>query len=191
MADVIHAATTVEVVRRLDIVAAHIRRLVADLHYARCQLGCSDWCIGMVVGDVALGTGTAETNLIQAPVEHVVGKFGVGINGVIVGLDAICVVDGKFRVVLGLYRFVDDAVDYSQRVELERIAGHASVLDLQILLIEITVERWSVMAAVRLGEEIKLLCRTQWPQLCVEFRNSSQESLENMLFVDMVSKHFT
>lgn len=53
-------------------------------------------------------------------------------------------------------QLVDDTVDYAKRVEIEWVTWHASVLNLEVLIVEIVEESWSVMSTVRLGEEVEV-----------------------------------
>ena len=43
---------------------------------------------------------------------------------------------------------IDDAVDYPKGVEVERVAWHATVLDLLVLVVEVIEESWSVVSTV-------------------------------------------
>lgn len=88
---------------------------------------------------------------------------------------------------IGLDGFIDDAVDYAERVELERVTGHAPILDLQILLVEIAKKCWSVVSSVRLGEEVKLSRRTQRPELCIKLWNRVEQCLEYVLTINGIS----
>lgn len=89
MTDVVHAAPAVVVVRRLDVVAAHVGGFVADLQYAGSQLGVRNGRVRVVVACVSFGGGAAQLDLVQAAVVHVIGEFGVVVDGVIVGFDAV------------------------------------------------------------------------------------------------------
>ncbi len=102
----------------------------------------------MVEGSVALGCLAAETNLVKASVEHVVGKLGIVVHSVVVCLDAVGVVDSEFGVVAGLDGLVDDTVYYTQRVELHGVTRHATIRNLEVLIIEVVEERRSVVASV-------------------------------------------
>lgn len=59
-------------------------------------------------------------------------------------LDAIAVVHGKFRVVLGLNSFIDDTIDDPQGVEVELNAILGAVRNLKVLFIEVIEELASV-----------------------------------------------
>lgn len=135
----------------------------------------------MVVGSIVFGGTAAIANLEETAVEHFVCKLGIRVDGVVVRLDSVCVVDGELGVVGSLDGFVDDAVDYTQRVEVHWVAGHAAILDLQVLLVKVAEERWAVVASVRLGEQIEFPRRTQRTKLGVKLGNGSQQSLEHML----------
>ena len=183
MADVINTTSTIVVVRRFDVIATHVCRLVADLLHAWGQFFLGDRGIGVIVAGVAFGSGAAKTNLVEASVEHVVCKLGIRIDGVVVCFDTVGIIDGKLRIILGLNGLINDTIDYTERVELERVARHAPVLDFQILVVEVAVECRTVVTSVRLSEKIEFSCRTQRSKLRIEFRNSSQQGLENMLFI--------
>jgi hypothetical protein len=87
-------------------------------------------------------------------------------------------VHGKFWIVTCLNRLVDDAVNYAQRVEIERVALHAAILNPQVLVIEVVEERGSVMTTIRLSEEVEIL----WcADLGIELGNRVQQGLENVL----------
>lgn len=77
--------------------------------------------------------------------------------------------------------FIDDTVDYTEGVEVERIARHASVLDLQVLVVEVVIEGRAVMTSIGLSEEIEIPSRVKSPKLSIELGNSSQQRLENVL----------
>lgn len=57
--------------------------------------------------------------LISACLWHVVGLLHEGVYRIIDGFDAVSVIDGKFRVVRGLYFFVNDPVDYAESIHLQ------------------------------------------------------------------------
>lgn len=65
-------------------------------------------------------------------------------------LDAIAVVHGKFRVVLGLNPFIDDTIDDSQGVEVELNAILGAVGNLEVLFIEVIEELASVSTSADL-----------------------------------------
>jgi len=56
------------------------------------------------------------------------------------GLDAIAVVHGKFRVVLGLNSLIDDAINDTQSVKVELNALMGAVSDLEVLFVEVIEE---------------------------------------------------
>lgn len=64
----------------------------------------------------------AVCDLIEAAIVHVACELGILVDGVIVGLDAICVVDGKLWVERRLDVLVDDAVTDAERVHGEKVA---------------------------------------------------------------------
>lgn len=97
MADVVDAAAAELVVRALDVVAAHVGGFGAE----------------GVVGEGGAVGGGAQGELVLAAVGHAVGKPHVVVDGLVDGLDAVGVVVGEFRVVVGLDGFVDNAVDDS------------------------------------------------------------------------------
>ena len=43
---------------------------------------------------------------------------------------------------------IDNAVNYTKRVKVERVAWHATVLDLLVLVVEVIEESWSVVSTV-------------------------------------------
>ena len=156
VSDVVDTTSTVVVVWGFDIIAAHVGGFVTDLQYPRCQFSLCDGRVCMVVAGVAFSCGTADLDLVQTAVVHVIGKLGVRVNGVVVGFDAVGVIYGKFGVVLGLHRLIDDTVDYTEGIEVKWVSRHAAVLDLQILVVEVVEESWSIVSTVRLGEEVEL-----------------------------------
>lgn len=89
VSDVIDTAAAVVVVRRLDVVSAHVSRFVAELHDAGGQSSLRDGRVGVVVAGVAFGCGAAQLDLVEAAIVHVVGEFGIGVNRVVVGFDAV------------------------------------------------------------------------------------------------------
>ena len=137
----------------------------------------------MVVGGVAFGGSSAEGDLVETAVVHVVGKFGVRVHGVVVRLDAVRVINSKLGIMVGLDGLVDDAVDYAERVEVEWVSGHASVLDLQVLVVEVAEECWTIVAAVGLGEEVEVSCSIQVSELGIKLGDGGQKGLENVLHV--------
>jgi hypothetical protein len=154
--DIVGSTIAVEVVRSLDVVTAHACCFAADALDARGELLLSNVRVRVVICAVAAGCNAAESNLVLASAEHVVGEFGVRVDGVVVRFDAVGVVDGKLWVILFLRDGVDDAVDYTQRVEVELVAWLGSILDLLVFIVKVAVEGWAVVAAVRLGEEIEV-----------------------------------
>lgn len=87
-------------------------------------------------------------------------------------------VHGKFWIVTCLNRLVDDAINYAQRVEVERVALHAAILNPQVLVVEVVEERGSVVTTIRLSEEVEILRRTD---LGIELGDCVQQGLENVL----------
>lgn len=69
-------------------------------------------------------------------------------------LNAIAVVHGKFRVVLGLNSFVDDTIDDTQSVEVELNAILGAVGNLKVLLIEV-IEELPVLELSRMEYELE------------------------------------
>ena len=43
---------------------------------------------------------------------------------------------------------IDNAVNYTKRVKVERVAWHAPVLDLLVLVVEVVEESWSIVSTV-------------------------------------------
>jgi len=181
VADVIDSASTVVVVWGLDVVTAHVCGFVADLQLAWSQFRLGDWGINMVVGRISLRSSAAESNLVETAVVHVVRELGVRVNGIVVRLDAVGIVDSKLGVVLCLDRLIDDTVDYTERVEVHLVARHASVLDLQVLVVKVGEEGRTVVTSVRLGEEVEVSGWAQGTKFCVELGDGSKQRLENVL----------
>ena len=103
VADVVNTAATVGIIGAFDIVTAHIGRLSADV---------------FADGGGTVGL-TAVVNLVEATVAHEAGEFHVVVNCLVDSLNAVGIVDSKFRVVWGLNGFVNDTVDYTKGVEVE------------------------------------------------------------------------
>lgn len=90
MSDIVYATSTVEVVRTLDIVSAHVCGFCAD-------------CI--IVKQTALQRligGSAIVNLVTTSIRHVVCKFSIIIHSIVVCLDSVCIVDSEPRPELDL-----------------------------------------------------------------------------------------
>jgi len=98
MTDIISTASRVKVVRRFDVVSAHVGGLVANLQIAWSQFGLGDGSICVVVGSVAFGRGPTEGNLVETAVEHVICKLGVRIDCIVVCLDAVGIVNSELGV---------------------------------------------------------------------------------------------
>lgn len=77
--------------------------------------------------------------------------------------------------------FVDDAVDYTEGVEVNGVAGHTSVCNLLILLVEVGEERRTVVTAIGLSKEVEVSCRVQGTNFGVELWDCGQKCLKNML----------
>lgn len=92
MADVINSATGELIVWSLDIVSAHTRGFGAD---------------GVVSKGCPVGL-SAVIDLVEAAVRHEAGEFHVVVDGVVDGLDAICVVNGELWVKWSLDIFIDN-----------------------------------------------------------------------------------
>lgn len=88
-ANIIDATAAVVVVRRFDVVTAHVSGLIADLHNARGKLGIGDGRVRVVVASVASSCGTANLDLVEAAIIHVICELGVVVDGVVVGFDAV------------------------------------------------------------------------------------------------------
>lgn len=54
-------------------------------------------------------------------------------------------------------------------------------MDLEVLLVEIVVEGWAVVAAVRFSEEVEISRGTEGAELRIEFWDSCEEGLKDML----------
>ena len=52
---------------------------------------------------------------------------------------------------------IDNAVDYTKRVEVERVAWHATILDLLVLVVKVVEEGRSIVSTVRLCEKVEIL----------------------------------
>jgi len=187
VADVVDAAAAVVVVRRFDIVTAHVLRFVADLHDTRSQFGLSDGRVSVVVAPVAFSSRAASSDLVEAAAKHVVCKLGIAVDGVVVSFDAVGVVYGKLGVLFSLDSLVDYAVDYTKRVEVHGEARHASVLDLEVLLVKVRVKGRAIVASVRLGKEVEFPGRAKSSNLCIKLGNSGQKSLEDVLYRVVIS----
>ena len=87
-------------------------------------------------------------------------------------------VDSELWVVSCLYGLVDDAVDYTQGVEVERVALHAAVLNPQVLVVEVVEERGSVVTTIRLSEEVEILGCADFG---IKLGNGVQQGLKNVL----------
>jgi hypothetical protein len=79
---------------------------------------------------------------------------------------------------------IDNAIDYTKRVEVERVAWHATVLDLLVLVVKVVEKSWSIVSTVRFCEKIEVLGSTD---LRVELRNGVQESLQYVLHINCIS----
>jgi hypothetical protein len=89
VADIIDTASAVVVVRRLDVVAAHIGGFVADLKNARGQLGLCDRRVGREVACVASGCSATDLDLVETSIVHGVCKLRIRIDGVVVCFDSV------------------------------------------------------------------------------------------------------
>lgn len=124
MANVVNAPPAVFIVRLLRIGAALIDGLSAK------EL--SDLC-----GPVGL---LAERESVKASTVHESGKLHIVINGVVDGLDTICVVVGKFGVVRGLDGLIDDSIANTKSIKYKRGAFTRSIGNKLILFIKIIVK---------------------------------------------------
>lgn len=89
-------------------------------------------------------------------------------------MDFSLLVNREFWVVFCLDRLINNAVNYTQRVKVERVAWHATVLDLHVLVVKVVEERRSIVSAVRLSEEVEIL---RGADLGIKFRDGVQQGL--------------
>lgn len=165
MANIINAAAAVGVVGPFDVVAAHVCSFRANV---------------LANGGGAVGL-AAVVDLVEAAVGHEAGEFHVLVHRLVDGLDAVGVVDGEFGVVGGLDGFVDDAVDYTERVKVKLDAFVGAVADELVLIVKVVVKDRTVVTAVGLGEEVKGLDHfTLSVNSVVERGKSAQECLEDV-----------
>ena len=115
MPDVVYTASSIEVIRRLNIVSAHVRSFRAEGGNAGVGGGCirnltaiiSSWNVASID---RCSCCFAKSDLIEATVQHEVRELSIAVNCVVVGFDAICIVHSELGIPLGLYSFVNDAV---------------------------------------------------------------------------------
>ena len=156
----IDAAAAVHVVRRFHVGSALVGCLEANL--------LAD--VRRPVDLLALG---AE---IETAAYHIACKLHVLVNRIIDRLDTVCVVHSEFWVVGRLNRFTDDTVANTKRVEDKWSSTSTSICDQCILFVKVVVERWTIMATVRLSPEVERLVR----HLSVQLRKSAEKTLENV-----------
>ncbi len=96
MPNIVHSSTTICVIWTFNVVTAHITSFSAD-------------CLTREGGAVGL---VAIADLIQAAVDHECCKLGIGVHGIVIRLDTVRVVDGKFGIVRSLNVLINDAIDY-------------------------------------------------------------------------------
>lgn len=77
VANIVDSASTIVVVWRFDVIPAHVGGLVADLQHPRRQLSICDRRIYMIIARIAFSCGSADLDLVQASVVHIVCKLGV------------------------------------------------------------------------------------------------------------------
>lgn len=106
MSYIIHSSSAVVVVRRLDIITAHVCSLITNLQNSWGQLNSGDGSINVVIASVAFSRCSAKLDLVLAAVKHVIGEFGVRVDGVVVCLDTVGIVHRKLRIPFGLYGFI-------------------------------------------------------------------------------------
>jgi hypothetical protein len=115
-------------------------------------LTCSSYIRVSYAGQVAVFGGPvglpAVLDLVVATLGHVISLLHEGVDSVINCLDAVGVVHGELGIVGSLDLFVDDTIDYAERVHLDLDASAGAVLDLLVLLVEIVVESGAVVTAV-------------------------------------------
>ena len=159
MADVVDATATEEVVRRLDVVTAHVGCFGAD-------------CLTIQGGGVDL---FASLDLFETAVGHVASKLHVVVDGVVDRLYAVCIVNSEFRVVRCLDVFIDDTIDYAKRIEIERFSSLGPVLDGSILIVEVLEECGSIVTTVGLCHEVEV-CGLDF---AIELRQERVEALDD------------
>lgn len=122
--NIIDTPITVRVVWSLDVVAAHILR----------------FCAYSLAGGCRAVSIAAVFNLLETTVVHVASELHVVVDCIVDSFDAVCVVVRKFRIVWRLNIFIDDAIDYAERVEVELNAGLSAIGDHLVLLVEVIVK---------------------------------------------------
>lgn len=60
-------------------------------------------------------------------------------------------------------------------------------MDLEVLLVEVVIEGWAVVTTVGLSEQVEISRGTEGAELCVEFWDSCEEGLKDMLYVFVYS----
>ena len=114
MPDIIDSAARVIIIRRLDIVSAHVRSLRAQSSDA--GVGGGFECDHLSIGFWHEATFNSRSgdraviDLIITPVVHEGREFGVTVHGIVVGLNAVGIVHCKLWIPFCLHRFVDNAV---------------------------------------------------------------------------------
>ena len=129
MSNIVDASLAEVVVYTLNIVATHISGFGTD--------SLARWCISIGL--------VAEANLVQAAVWHIERVLCVSIDGVVVGCNAVAVVDSHLRIVRYLDLFVDDTVTDAQGVEVEVLSRQRTIADELVLIVEVVKECWSVV----------------------------------------------
>lgn len=86
-----------------------------------------------------------------------------------------------------VYELINDAVDYTEGVEVKRVARHATVSNLQVLVVEVIEERRTVVPAVRLCKEIEVA----WgANLGIKLGDGIEERLKYVLRIHVISRRF-
>ena len=164
MADIVHAAPGVRVIRTLDIVAAHVRGFGAERIDTRVGRGrVADAPFHCVPAFHAIGCSDALLDLLLAAANHGIGEFRVVVDCVVVRFDAVGVVYGEFGVVLCLHYLRNDPVADAERIEIQRVAGYAAVGYRCILVVEVFEEGWAVVPAVRFRPEVEFFLAIHVP----------------------------
>lgn len=92
-----------------------------------------------------------------------VGKLHVVVDGLVDSLDTVGIVHSEFRVVRGLDRLVDDAVNNSQRVEIKLNTINTTVGNSLILLVKMIEELRSLVLPSLTHRPGRTHCRTIVP----------------------------
>lgn len=113
---------------------------------------------------------------VKAASDHIAGEFHVLVDRVIDGLDAVRVINGKFRVPRSLDALRYDTIANAQRIEYELGAVGRTISDQFVLVVEVVEERRTIVATIRFGPQIKGLVL----YVAVQLRKSAEETLKHV-----------